>query len=62
MIEQPTEFQRDLGNLLNMYGKDNQCNIPDFILAQHIENYLEQLSKIIPNLVDHDYLPKRRAQ
>ncbi len=37
-------FERELASLLNMYSKDNDCNIPDFVLARMIAAMLEPLS------------------
>jgi hypothetical protein len=33
-------FKADLGNLLNRYGLDDFCGIPDYILADHLSKVL----------------------
>lgn len=37
-------FQAELRDLINKYSIDNSCNIPDFMLADHIAEYLEELA------------------
>jgi hypothetical protein len=39
------EFKKDLENLLNKYSIDNDCNTPDFILAEHLVGCIEILKQ-----------------
>jgi hypothetical protein len=41
MTNETVEFTRELTRLLNRYCKDHECKTPDYILAEHIVNYLK---------------------
>lgn len=36
-----SEFERELGNLLNRFSKESGSNTPDFILARYLSYCLE---------------------
>ena len=38
-------FLKDLSDVLNFHGKDNELDIPDFILANIVNRYLEGLKE-----------------
>ena len=37
------DFRKDLAELLNRYGKDNELNVPDFLLAGYLHRCLDNL-------------------
>jgi hypothetical protein len=41
------EFQKELESLLNKHSIDNLCETPDFILAEHVTNYLVSLGAMV---------------
>jgi len=41
-----TEFCRELQHLLNKHGKDTATNIPDFVLARHLETEVDSLASL----------------
>jgi hypothetical protein len=47
-------FIDQLTELLNKFGIDSDLNIPDFILANAIHNYLGNLQQIQKELEDFD--------
>lgn len=40
------EFQTELASLLNRFGKDDECNTPDYILANHLLHTINNLKKV----------------
>lgn len=38
-------FQKELEQLLNKHSKDNECNTPDFILAEYLSDCLNAFNK-----------------
>tara|TARA_R110000868_G_scaffold26587_4_gene102195 strand:- start:433 stop:690 length:258 start_codon:yes stop_codon:yes gene_type:complete len=40
------KFEANLSLLLNANGIDSLCNIPDYILAEHLCKYLDTLQKM----------------
>lgn len=39
--EQPTEFERDIAEVINKHSRENESNTPDFILARYVVRALE---------------------
>lgn len=39
------EFEKELEHLINKYSLENLSNTPDFILAAHLRNCLENFSR-----------------
>lgn len=48
-IDNVFKFKEDLTNILNKHSISNMCNTPDFILSDHITEYLISYSKSINN-------------
>ncbi len=47
-------FKQELQELLNHYGIDNLCSIPDFILATMLIKQIEMLSELEQALLFHE--------
>lgn len=41
------EFKRELASLLNRYSIDNDCETPDFILADYITHHLDDIALLV---------------
>ena len=39
-------FNKELEFLLNKHGVDSLCNVPDFMLSEHLCNYLVSLQEL----------------
>ena len=39
------EFKERLATLLNLFGWDNECNMPDHIIADSVTRHLESLAE-----------------
>ena len=37
-LQDKTEFKKKLTKLINKYSLENHCGIPDFIIAEYLEN------------------------
>ena len=46
------EFEKELTNLINKYSIENRCDIPDFILARMITNYIQHVASITKEVLD----------
>lgn len=46
-------FKRDLESVLNKHGKDNDLNIPDYILAKYISKCINNLKRLIDSTEYH---------
>lgn len=44
-MDRNTHFQWELQKLVNQFGIDNDCNTPDFVLAEYLVNCLDSLQK-----------------
>ena len=42
-----SDFIRDLSAVINKYGKENDSNSPDFILAEYIEECLNSYARAV---------------
>ncbi len=42
-----SQFEKELADLLNCHSKENGSNTPDFILAQYLNNCLENFNEIV---------------
>ncbi len=40
-----TDFEKELGRLINRYSVENESNTPDFILAQYMRECLDAFNK-----------------
>lgn len=40
-------FEKRLEELINIYGLDDQCNTPDYLLADYLIGCLQNYKKII---------------
>ena len=45
-------FEKELANLINKYSMENKCDIPDFLLASMICNYIEYVASITKEVLD----------
>lgn len=45
--EKRVAFRLELTQLLNRYGVDNACNIPDYLLACHLDSYMLTVRDLI---------------
>ena len=46
------EFEKELGSLINKHSIENECDIPDFLLASMICNYIRYVSSITKEVLD----------
>jgi len=46
------EFQKDLENLINLYSIENNCDVPDFLLAEMIVGFIQNLGPVIKKTLD----------
>jgi len=37
-------FKKDLEHIINLHSMENMCDMPDYMMAEHICNYLRTLS------------------
>jgi hypothetical protein len=48
------EFKKELSILLNRYSVDNEVNLPDFILAETVVNYIKNIRELQTNIYNHE--------
>lgn len=46
------EFTKELEHLINKYSIENLCDIPDFILAQMLSNYISNMGVYVKQTLD----------
>ncbi len=46
------EFEKELACLINKYSIENSCDIPDFLLARMISNYIQYVASITKEILD----------
>jgi len=46
------KFKEELENLINKYGIEDECDIPDFILAEMIVDFISFTGKSIKKSLD----------
>lgn len=46
-IRQDSPFQKELEGLINKYSQENASNTPDFILAEYLDNCLDNYNKTV---------------
>ena len=64
------EFEKELESLINKHSIENECDIPDFLLASMICNYIRYVASITKEVLDwhgcnsvcHPLNPKDKAQ
>lgn len=47
-----TEFQKELESLLNAHCIENECDMPDFLLAEMIVNFIRAAGEPIKKTLD----------
>lgn len=53
-------FKKELTALLNRYGFDNACAMPDYILADYVEKCLQNFCAAIQHNISHTKIEKLR--
>ena len=46
------EFQKDLEQLINSHSIENVCDIPDFLLAEMIVNFIRSVGPVMKKTLD----------
>ena len=47
-----TEFEKELTELINKHSIENLCDIPDFLLASMVSNYIHYVASITKEVLD----------
>jgi len=45
-------FEKELSELINKHSIENKCDIPDFLLASMISNYIQYVASITKEVLD----------
>lgn len=54
ITSEPTEFERELAQLINKHSLENASDTPDFILALYLRNCLDNFAQVL-TARDHWY-------
>ena len=46
------EFEKELTELINRHSLENRCDIPDFLLASMISNYIQYVASITKEVLN----------
>ena len=46
------DFKKELQDLLNLHCIENECDMPDFLLAEMIVNFIQAVGSPIKNTLD----------
>ncbi len=47
-----TKFQKELADLINSHSIENICDVPDFLLAEMVINFIQSIGNPIKKTLD----------